>query len=405
MKNRKSPRQKAAAHGKGLKKAGGLRKGKTTSHPRWLAPRPYFAPAFLASPIASSGGSSGVNVTMVGRDLGIDKQGYRQQSQDAPSAGDNRYSWIHQAPQRDLTLPHDTTDDAGNPIPDDEEWPNYWTMMVKVTPADRADQITFEKHGDEPWCVEKVVASTDTSKGEIRVRITAKVPTTAITKHGKKVRRPTGTLIVAKYKGVKVAQANFYVIRPEFFPRKPTVIFPVHPGDSDLTPPRSLTMHAPYEGQAVASDAREGQAPPEKIFWNNVYYQWNIMPVQDQYMQPLADFYAGTAVFEEGDESEGWIAWSSGATYLDPVWRVFGNYRWWRDIWGHYHREYDGLLPEFPLPWIDDEAGDFVVRVAGWVLNNGDLMNRRISIRDVTPPSPYYPHTMPLHLHYTLEYF
>ena len=393
MKNRKSPRQKAAAHGKGLKKAGGLRKGKTTSHPRWLAPRPYFAPAFLASPIASSGGSSGVNVTMVGRDLGIDKQGYRQQSQDAPSAGDNRYSWIHQAPQRDLTLPHDTTDDAGNPIPDDEEWPNYWTMMVKVTPADRADQITFEKHGDEDKAVDYFIAKTDTKKGEIRVRVTAKVPTTAITKNGKKVRRPTGALIVAIYKGVKVAQANFYVIRPDRLKREPKVIVP-----GTITALSEYRLCAEYEGQGVKKSLQQHMSPPAQSFFKNYYFRWIEMQVLDQYNEPLANFYSGTAV----SENQIWMAWSNGPTYLDPVGYAEGLTRPAVDSQGYKGIEYYELSQLNPLPWVPP-VDVSVVRVAGWLLNNGNPINRELIIRDGNPPSPN-PGPMPFLLHYFLKW-
>ena len=405
MKKRKTTGRKAAPR-KGSETTAGLRKKQTKAPPppRWLAPRPFFGSAVAASQKAGSGGSSGVNVTMAGCDLGIDKDGFRQESQKAPTPADNRFSWIHGGAQPDLTLPHDMTDDAGNPIPEADPWPNYWTMLVNVSPKDLAKQIKFEKHGDEPWCVDYVVAGRDTTKGEVRVRITAKVPTTAIKKNGKRVRRKTGALIVAKYKGVKVAKANFYVIRPEFLNRKPTVIVP-----DTLIAPAQIRVCAEYEGQGVDPNFNQHMAPPEQTFWDNFFFQWIAVPVCDQYWQQLAPFYSGSSVSESG----GWIAWSQGPTYLDPVGITYAR---WRsapvDPLGYAGIEFFelGLTPPAPplpyqdirpLPWQDTHQ--YVIRVAGWVLDNGAPLKRSLKVSDVVPSSPN-PGPLPAQLHYTLKW-
>lgn len=410
MKKRKSTGRNAGTQER-IGEGGGAsqRVGKGT--PRWLAPRPYFGSAVAASHRVPAGGSTGVKVTMVGRDLGIDKNGYRLESQKKPTPADNRFSWIHGVPNppgppvTPYTLPHDTTDDGGNPIPDNQPWPNYWTMVVKVNPPDRVDQITFEKHGDEPWAVDYVVASTDPIKGEIRVRVTAKVPTTA---KSKGVRRKTGALIVAKYKGVKVGQANFYVIRPEFLNRKPTVIVP-----EQLIGSAQLRVCAEYEGQGVGESLLPGQTPPAQTYWDNFFFQWIDVPVLDQYWKPLDAIYAGTTVTESDSVlGSAWIAWSDGATYRDPVgvtWAIWGPVG--PDASGYMGVEFFELdvappppPPEMvvrPLPWKDSHT--WVIHVAGWVLDNGKPLKRVVEVKDVISPSTY-PRALPPQLRYSLKW-
>ena len=406
MKKLKTIARKAAPR-KGSETTAGLRKKQTKatpSPPRWLAPRPFFGAAVAASQKAGSGGSSGVTVEMKGRDLGIDMQGFRMESQQAPTTKDNKFSWTHGAPAlppigqtlRGQTLPHDMKDEAGNPIPKDQPWPNYWTMVVKVTPADQADQITFDKGGDEPDCIRYWLGPGVPEKGEIWVQVTALKATTSIEKNGKRVRRPTGALIVAKYKGVPVAhaQANFYVLRPGVVDRRSE---PVKPGTT--VGPGKITWCAAYEGQPVSRRLNSGMVPPEHIIWINYYVRFITVNVTDQYGDPLAAFYSGTSVIENGT----WIAWSKGAAYSDPVGNVRATSKITHDKQGVEVQEFY-LLEDTAfgrLPWTVHL--DHKLTVAGWPLDNGNAVKRLFEIQDVTPPSKN-PGRMPKSLGYRLTW-
>ena len=303
-------------------------------------------------------------------------------------------SWIHQAPKIDpagQTLPHDTKDDAGKLIPKGDPWPNYWTMVVKVTPADQADQITFEKHGDEPDCVDIAYGTGNPKKGEIWLQVTALKPTTSIIKDGKTVRRPTGAQIVAKYKGAPVAQANIYVIRPGFLDLSP------QPIKDDSVEPITFTRHAEYEGPGVKPDLPQHMAPPATFFTTNFYYHWIEMKVLDQYGKPLGDFYSGTTVAE----GPTWIAWSRGGTYLDPVGNVKATFNIVYKDGIAVGLDFYRLDPNAKLPWIDHIA--HVLSVAGWHLNNGRPIKRLLEIKDGERPAKY-PGPMPKKLGYTLSW-
>lgn len=397
--NKKKTNGRKATPEKKTEDAEGLRNKQQKARqalPRWLAPRPFFGLAVAASETAGSGGSTGVKVTMPAEmDLGIDKQGYRLESQQAPTPLNNRFSWTHGAPvlpRTGQTLPHDMKDEAGNPIPKDQPWPNYWTMVVKVTPADQADQITFDLAGDEPGCISYWLGPGVPEKGEIWVQVRALKPTTSIEKNGKRVRRPTGALIVASYKGVPAAQANFYVIRPALLDRSPQPI-----KDASVTPITS-TRHAPYEGPGVKPDLPQHMAPPAQFFTTNFYYHWIEMKVLDQYEKPLADIYSGTTVAEDRT----WIAWSRGGTYLDPVGNVKATSKLVYDKNGvAVGRDFYELDPNAKLPWIRSIA--HVLSVAGWSLNNGLPINRLLEIRGGKPPAKY-PGPMPKKLGYTLSW-
>lgn len=380
--------------------------------------------AFLTSDALAAPSASGrVTVTMAGRDLGIDKYGFRTNVQRPPGANGNSYEWIHgvtdSSPALDWTLPHDVVDDAGQPIPENDPWPNYWTMVVEVDPPSAVNDITFHRGGAEPWCVSHndFQAHVDAATGIIRLRITAKTPSTAVTVKGQRQRRPNGTTIFARYKGrsdlVDGLPAVFYVLRPEFLKRTPSVVY-----SQERTSPSEIHMRARHEGQAVLPEGdyitgnpatqlpytqqewdaafppwaghlpvpcQQHQSPPFDSSEQGVYLRWHTIGLLDQYRMPLDGIYSGTGVEEVQDTTSepGWMAWCDGSSYNDPVWMVQTT-NMVADIVqigalddGAYSLSYLGNN-QTALPWQNIHM--FPIKVAGWDMDGGIPLKRELKI-------------------------